>query len=106
MVRGFFWDDEFRGVWDDMLIFTKTLEECKETGSAIVQWVRKVCSRLSTYIINGLSIYSMGVFVGSWSPMIFHWLLCIHYHEFSFHLWCMLIDCQTHLASQNEFDLQ
>lgn len=41
MVRDFFWDDEFRGVWDDMLIFTKTLEECKETGSAIVQWVRK-----------------------------------------------------------------
>ncbi|KAG0560216.1 hypothetical protein KC19_10G163100 [Ceratodon purpureus] len=41
LVRDFFWDDEFREHWDDMLIFTKTWEECEETGSTIGQWVRK-----------------------------------------------------------------
>ena len=80
MVRDFFWDDEFRGVWDDMLIFTKTLEECKETGSAIVQWVRKVCSRI--FYLYSHPFIQWGIFVGSWSPMIFHWLLCIHHQEF------------------------
>jgi hypothetical protein len=42
IVRDFFWDDEFRRVWDDMLIYTKTWEECKDTGFMITQWVRKV----------------------------------------------------------------
>lgn len=42
LVRDFFWDDEFREHWDDMLIFTKTWEECEATGSTIGQWVRKV----------------------------------------------------------------
>lgn len=41
IVRDFFWDDEFRRVWDDMLIYTKTWEECKDTGFMITQWVRK-----------------------------------------------------------------
>lgn len=43
MMRDFFWDNDFRQVWDDMLVHTKTLEDCKETGSEIVHWVRKVC---------------------------------------------------------------
>jgi hypothetical protein len=43
MMRDFFWDNDFRQVWDDMLVQTKTLEECKETGSEILHWVRKVC---------------------------------------------------------------
>ncbi|KDP25225.1 hypothetical protein JCGZ_20381 [Jatropha curcas] len=41
MVRDFFWDDEFRMKWDDMLIHAATLEECPTTGTMIVQWVRK-----------------------------------------------------------------
>ncbi|KAK3228202.1 hypothetical protein Dsin_008064 [Dipteronia sinensis] len=42
MVRDFFWDDEFRSKWDDMLIHSSTLEECPTTGTMVVQWVRKV----------------------------------------------------------------
>lgn len=41
-MRDFFWDDQFRAHWDDMLIHSKVWEEDKETGSLIVQWVRKV----------------------------------------------------------------
>ncbi|XP_016455599.2 uncharacterized protein LOC107779655 [Nicotiana tabacum] len=41
MVRDFFWDDEFRLKWDDMLIHAETLEECPNTGTMMVQWVRK-----------------------------------------------------------------
>lgn len=42
MVRDFFWDDDFRSNWDDMLLFSSTLEACKDTGTMVVQWVRKV----------------------------------------------------------------
>ncbi|GAY32079.1 hypothetical protein CUMW_285300, partial [Citrus unshiu] len=41
MVRDFFWDDDFRLKWDDMLIYASTLEECPTTGTMVVQWVRK-----------------------------------------------------------------
>ncbi|GFP92532.1 star-related lipid transfer protein 7 mitochondrial [Phtheirospermum japonicum] len=41
MLRDFFWDDEFRIKWDDMLIHAETLEECPNTGTMVVQWVRK-----------------------------------------------------------------
>lgn len=41
IVRDFFWDDEFRTKWDDMLVHAETLEECPTTGSLVVQWVRK-----------------------------------------------------------------
>lgn len=41
MVRDFFWDDEFRSKWDDMLLYSSTLEHCKDTGTMVVQWVRK-----------------------------------------------------------------
>ncbi|KAL3613747.1 hypothetical protein CASFOL_041821 [Castilleja foliolosa] len=41
MLRDFFWDDEFRSKWDDMLIHAETLEECPNTGTMVVQWVRK-----------------------------------------------------------------
>ncbi|KAL8139045.1 hypothetical protein V2J09_005046 [Rumex salicifolius] len=41
MVRDFFWDDEFRSEWDDMLISHANLEECSTTGTMIVHWVRK-----------------------------------------------------------------
>ncbi|PRQ16747.1 putative START-like domain-containing protein [Rosa chinensis] len=40
-VRDFFWDDEFRAKWDDMLIHASTLEECPTTGTMLVHWVRK-----------------------------------------------------------------
>ena len=35
-----------------------------------------------------LFFFSMGLFIGSWSPMIFHFLHTIS--EISFYLWCML----------------
>ncbi|XP_044486285.1 uncharacterized protein LOC123211549 [Mangifera indica] len=41
MVRDFFWDDDFRLKWDDMLIYASTLEDCPTTGTMVVQWVRK-----------------------------------------------------------------
>lgn len=41
LVRDFFWDDEFRMKWDDMLIHASILEECPTTGAMVVQWVRK-----------------------------------------------------------------
>ncbi|XP_030530275.1 uncharacterized protein LOC115740820 [Rhodamnia argentea] len=41
LVRDFFWDDNFRSKWDDMLIHATTLEECPTTGAMVVQWVRK-----------------------------------------------------------------
>ncbi|KAF5729786.1 hypothetical protein HS088_TW20G00150 [Tripterygium wilfordii] len=41
MVRDFFWDDEFRLKWDDMIVSAETLEECPSTGNMVVQWVRK-----------------------------------------------------------------
>lgn len=41
MLRDFFWDDEFRLKWDDMLVKAETLEECPYNGTMVVQWVRK-----------------------------------------------------------------
>jgi len=42
LVRDFFWDDEFRLKWDDMLIYASTLQDCALTGTMMVHWVRKV----------------------------------------------------------------
>jgi hypothetical protein len=41
MVRDFFWNDEFRMKWDDMILHASTLEECPKTGTMVVHWVRK-----------------------------------------------------------------
>ncbi|KAL9225449.1 hypothetical protein vseg_001373 [Gypsophila vaccaria] len=41
MLRDFFWDDEFRPKWDNMLIQHETLEESHTDGTMIVQWTRK-----------------------------------------------------------------
>lgn len=41
LVRDFFWDDEFRRKWDHMLAYVKTLQECPDTGTMIVQWIKK-----------------------------------------------------------------
>ncbi|XP_057521391.1 uncharacterized protein LOC130801537 [Amaranthus tricolor] len=41
MVRDFFWDDDFRSKWDDMLIHHAMLEEYQPTGTMIVHWTRK-----------------------------------------------------------------
>lgn len=43
LVRDFFWDDEFRPKWDPMLTYCKILEECPQTGTMIVHWIKKVC---------------------------------------------------------------
>lgn len=41
LVRDFFWDDDFRRSWDDMLIYYKILEVYPLTGTMIVHWIRK-----------------------------------------------------------------
>ncbi|XWS48715.1 hypothetical protein CRYUN_Cryun13aG0100300 [Craigia yunnanensis] len=41
MVRDFFWDDEFRSKWDNMLLSAATMEECPTAGTMVVHWVRK-----------------------------------------------------------------
>ncbi|KAB5521828.1 hypothetical protein DKX38_026147 [Salix brachista] len=41
LMRDFFWDDEFRAEWDDMLLHAETLEECPTKGTMVVHWVRK-----------------------------------------------------------------
>lgn len=41
LVRDFFWDDEFRPKWDNMLASSTTIEECPNTGNMVVQWIRK-----------------------------------------------------------------
>ncbi|XP_057951291.1 uncharacterized protein LOC131146043 [Malania oleifera] len=61
LVRDFFWDDEFRSRWDDMLIYSETIEECPTTGSMVVHWIRKFpffCSDRE-YII-GRRIWELG----------------------------------------------
>lgn len=37
-----------------------------------------------------LSFNSMGLFIASWFPIIFHRLFCLQYQYFFFNLWCML----------------
>ncbi|MCO5592378.1 hypothetical protein L7F22_046380 [Adiantum nelumboides] len=44
LVKDFYWDDEFRSVWDDMLIYSQSKEDCKETGAEIVHWFPFFCS--------------------------------------------------------------
>ncbi|KAL3650597.1 hypothetical protein CASFOL_007000 [Castilleja foliolosa] len=41
LLRDFFWDDEFRMEWDDMVINASILEECPTTGTMVVHWTRK-----------------------------------------------------------------
>ncbi|XP_047315704.1 uncharacterized protein LOC124919502 isoform X1 [Impatiens glandulifera] len=41
MVRDFFWDDDFRSKWDDMLLHSEILEEYPSNGAMVVQWIRK-----------------------------------------------------------------
>ncbi|KAG9143077.1 hypothetical protein Leryth_006334 [Lithospermum erythrorhizon] len=41
IVRDFFWDDEFRPKWDNMLSHVKILEECPDTGMMIIHWIKK-----------------------------------------------------------------
>ncbi|KAM1254231.1 hypothetical protein ACFX2J_042010 [Malus domestica] len=41
LVRDFFWDDEFRLRWDDMLSYAKTIEECPTTGTMVTLWIKK-----------------------------------------------------------------
>lgn len=41
LLRDFFWDDEFRVKWDDMLVHAETIEECPTTGTMVVHWIRK-----------------------------------------------------------------
>ncbi|KAH7292626.1 hypothetical protein KP509_29G078300 [Ceratopteris richardii] len=61
IVKDFYWDDEFRPEWDDMIIYTKSLESCTDTGAEIAHWVRKFpffCSNRE-YLI-GRRIYESG----------------------------------------------
>lgn len=55
LIRDFFWDDEFRTKWDNMLIYFRTLHECPSTGAMIVHWIRKFpffCSNREYIIVR------------------------------------------------------
>ncbi|EPS63012.1 hypothetical protein M569_11775, partial [Genlisea aurea] len=41
LLRDFFWDDEFRLKWDDMIVQADILEESAITGAMVVHWIRK-----------------------------------------------------------------
>ncbi|KAL7147267.1 hypothetical protein ABFS83_06G097100 [Erythranthe nasuta] len=41
LLRDFFWDDEFRTKWDDMIVHAAIIEECPTTGTMMVHWIRK-----------------------------------------------------------------
>ncbi|PWA97133.1 START domain, START-like domain protein [Artemisia annua] len=41
LIRDFYWDDDFRLKWDDMLLHAATLEEFPTTGTSVVHWTRK-----------------------------------------------------------------
>ena len=58
-MRDFFWDDEFHLKWDDMLLYSKTSEEFPGTGTMIVHWVKKACSRELTLILVFMMFYSI-----------------------------------------------
>lgn len=47
MLRDFYWDDEFRLKWDDMILHAETVKECPTTGTMIVHWIRKVSLSVS-----------------------------------------------------------
>lgn len=42
IVKDFFWDDEFRHEWDDLIMSANCFEGCNETGESITHWVKKV----------------------------------------------------------------
>lgn len=70
MLKDFFWDDEFRVKWDDMLIHAETLEECPSTGTMVVQWVRKVWGRFCSSFVLWCSDCLDGILI------VFFLLLC------------------------------
>ncbi|KAF5810131.1 putative START domain-containing protein [Helianthus annuus] len=41
LLRDFFWDDDLRLKWDDMLLHATTLEEFPAIGASVVHWIRK-----------------------------------------------------------------
>eukprot|EP00252_Welwitschia_mirabilis_P011342 TRINITY_DN254_c0_g1_i2.p1 TRINITY_DN254_c0_g1~~TRINITY_DN254_c0_g1_i2.p1 ORF type:complete len:423 (+),score=53.21 TRINITY_DN254_c0_g1_i2:402-1670(+) len=41
LMRDFFWDNDFRLKWDNMLLYSKDLQVSKETGTMVIHWVRK-----------------------------------------------------------------
>lgn len=71
MVREFFWDDEFRSKWDDMLISARTLAECPTTGTMVVHWVRKVRQLFSFLFLLVNAIFPPFIFGGDAVLMCF-----------------------------------
>lgn len=41
LLRDFFWDDDLRLKWDDMLLHSATLEEFPAAGASVVHWIRR-----------------------------------------------------------------
>ncbi|KVI07520.1 START domain-containing protein [Cynara cardunculus var. scolymus] len=41
LLRDFFWDDDLRLKWDDMLLHATTLEEFRDVGASVVHWIRR-----------------------------------------------------------------
>lgn len=48
LLRDFFWDDDLRLKWDDMLLHSATLEEFPGTGTSVVHWIRRVSQVFSS----------------------------------------------------------
>nr|GMD55071.1 phosphatidylcholine transfer protein-like isoform X3 [Ipomoea batatas] len=44
LLRDFFWDDEFRLKWDDMMVHASILDECPATGAMVLHWFPFFCS--------------------------------------------------------------
>ncbi|XP_076898605.1 uncharacterized protein LOC143552218 [Bidens hawaiensis] len=41
LLRDFFWDDDLRLKWDDMLLHATILEEYPDIGASVVHWIRR-----------------------------------------------------------------
>lgn len=64
IVKDFFWDDEFRHEWDDLIMSANCFEGCNETGESITHWVKKFpffCSNRE-YVISRRIYESAGSF--------------------------------------------
>lgn len=65
LVRDFFWDDEFRIKWDNMLAYCKILEECQHNGITMSHWVKKVLLIQDAFLLICLmqSLFSNFIFL-------------------------------------------
>ncbi|KAI3735470.1 hypothetical protein L6452_14969 [Arctium lappa] len=70
LMREFFWDDEFRLKWDDMLLHAATIDEFPTKGVSIVHWIRKAACEVTFFHHEDMGIpweiAKLGVRQGMW----------------------------------------